>query len=241
MSTGLSVRGLTAGYGGIRVLHGVDLDVPPGRLTAVVGPNGAGKSTLLRALSGLVERNGDVSFDGAPLPQGPAAIVARGLGHVPEGRELFGRMTVSENLELGGWRASRGERAARTERVIALFPRLGERRRQLAGSLSGGEQQMLAVGRALMGGPRLLMLDEPSLGLAPRLVEQLLAVVSRLPAEGVTVLLVEQNVAQALALAETAYVIERGRVVLHGPARALLDSEAVRAAYLGMASGNRPA
>ena len=241
MSAGLSVRGLTAGYGGIRVLHGVDLDVPAGRLTAVVGPNGAGKTTLLRALSGLVWRSGEIRLDGAPLPEAPAAIVARGLGHVPEGRELFARMTVRENLELGGWRAARGERAARAERVIALFPRLGERRGQLAGSLSGGEQQMLAVGRALMGGPRLLMLDEPSLGLAPRLVEQLLGVVSRLPHEGVTVLLVEQNVGKALALAESAYVIERGHVVLHGPARALLDSEAIRTAYLGVAAGRGPA
>ena len=159
MSAGLSVRGLTAAYGGIRVLHGLDLDVPAGRLTAVVGPNGAGKSTLLRALSGLVTRSGEISFDGAPLPQAPAAIVARGLGHVPEGRELFARMTVGENLELGARRASRSERVTRTERVIALFPRLGERRSQLAGSLSDGEQQMLAIGRALMGCPRLLMLD----------------------------------------------------------------------------------
>ena len=234
MSAGLSVRGLTAAYGGIRVLHGLDLDVPAGRLTAIVGPNGAGKSTLLRALSGLVPRTGEIRFDGAPLPEEPAAIVARGLGHVPEGRELFARMTVRENLELGAWRASRGERATRAERVIALFPRLGERRSQLAGSLSGGEQQMLAVGRALMGRPRLLMLDEPSLGLAPRLVDQVLAVVRRLPDEGVTVLLVEQNVGKALALAEEAYVIERGRVVLHGPARELLGSDAVRAAYLGV-------
>ena len=239
MSAGLSVRGLTAAYGGIRVLDGLDLDVPAGRLTAVVGPNGAGKTTLLKALSGLVRRGGDVTFDGAPLPASPAAIVARGLGHVPEGRELFPQMTVRENLELGAWRASRGERAARIERVIALFPRLGERRRQLAGSLSGGEQQMLAIGRALMGGPRLLMLDEPSLGLAPRLVDLLLGVIRRLPAEGVTVLLVEQSVAKALALAETAYVVERGRVVLHGPAAALLHSEQIRAAYLGVAAGPR--
>ena len=144
-------------------------------------------------------------------------------------------MTVRENLELGAWHAPRGERAARLERVIALFPRLGERRHQRAGSMSGGEQQMLAIGRALMSGPRLLMLDEPSLGLAPRLVDLLLGVVRRLPDEGVTVLLVEQNVAKALALAETAYVIERGHVVLHGPAATLLDSERIRAAYLGVA------
>jgi branched-chain amino acid transport system ATP-binding protein len=233
VSAGLSTRGLTAGYGDIRVLDGIDLDVPGGRLTALVGPNGAGKTTLLRALSGLVPRGGEATFDGAPLPASPAAIVARGLGHVPEGRELFPRMTVRENLELGAWRAPRGERAARLDRVVALFPRLGERRLQLAGSMSGGEQQMLAIGRALMCAPRLLMLDEPSLGLAPRFVDLLLGVVRRLPGEGVTVLLVEQNVARALALAEDAYVIERGRVVLHGPARALLDSEAVRAAYLG--------
>ena len=236
MSAHLSVRGLTAAYGGIRVLDGLDLDVPAGRLTAVVGPNGAGKTTLLRALSGLVPRGGDVSFDGAPLPASPAAIVARGLSHVPESRELFSGMTVRENLELGAWRAPRGERGARLERVVALFPRLGERRRQLAGSLSGGEQQMLAIGRALMSGPRLLMLDEPSLGLAPRLVDLLLGVVRRLPDEGVTVLLVEQHVARALTLAESAYVIERGRVVLHGPAATLLDSEQVRAAYLGVAA-----
>ena len=237
MSAALSVRGLTAGYGEIRVLHGVDLDVPAGRLTAVVGPNGAGKTTLLRALSGLVPRDGEIRLDGKPLPATPAAIVARGLGHVPEGRELFAEMTVRENLELGAWRTPRRERAARLERVVALFPRLGERFGQLAGSLSGGEQQMLAIGRALMLGPRLLMLDEPSLGLAPRLVDSLLAVVHRLPDDGVTVLLVEQNVAKALALAEHAYVIERGRVVLHGPARSLLDSADVRAAYLGVTAG----
>jgi branched-chain amino acid transport system ATP-binding protein len=233
VSAGLSVRGLTAGYGPIRVLHGVDLDVPAGRLTAVVGPNGAGKTTLLRALSGLVSRGGDARFGDGPLPTTPAAIVARGLGHVPEGRELFARMTVRENLELGAWRAAAGDRGSRLDRVIALFPRLGERHRQLAGSLSGGEQQMLAIGRALMGNPRLLMLDEPSLGLAPRLIDLLLDVVRRLPADGITVLLVEQNVAKALTLAEHAYVLERGRVTLHGPARALLASDQVRAAYLG--------
>ena len=233
MSAGLTVRGLTAGYGAIRLLHGVDLDVPAGALTAVVGPNGAGKTTLLRALSGLVPRAGEIRFDGAALPASPAAIVARGLGHVPEGRELFARMSVRENLELGAWRAPGGERAARIERVTALFPRLGERHRQLAGSLSGGEQQMLAIGRALMGNPRLLMLDEPSLGLAPRLIDLLLGVVHRLPAEGITVLLVEQNVARALTLAEQAFVLERGRVTLRGPARDLLASDQVRAAYLG--------
>ena len=233
MSAALSVRGLGAGYGGIRVLEGIDLDVPAGSLTAMVGPNGAGKTTLLKALSGLIPRVGEVRLDGAPLPATPAAIVARGLGHVPEGRQLFARMTVRETLQLGAWRLPRRERAARLEEVMALFPTLAERHRQLAGSMSGGEQQMLAVGRALMGRPRLLMLDEPSLGLAPRMVDELLAVVRRLHAKGVTVLLVEQNVAKALAVADEAYVLERGRVVLHGPGKALLDSEAMRAAYLG--------
>ena len=227
----LSVRGLCAGYGGIRVLDGVDLDV--GGVTTVIGPNGAGKTTLLRAISGLIPRTGDVMLDDVPLPREPAAIVARGVGHVPEGRQLFPEMTVRENLELGGWGLSRDERAQRIAAVVGLFPRLGERRGQLAGSLSGGEQQMVAIGRALVRRPRVLMLDEPSLGLAPRLVDELLGTVGRLHAEGVTVLLVEQNVAKALALADRAYVIERGRVVAYGPARTLLDSPAVRAAYLG--------
>jgi branched-chain amino acid transport system ATP-binding protein len=233
MSVTLRVRGLGAGYGGIRVLADIDLDVAAGRLTTVIGPNGAGKTTLLKALSGLVARSGEVLLDDAPLPREAAAIVARGVGHVPEGRQLFPQMTVRENLELGGWRLPGAERATRIGTVLTLFPRLGERLRQLAGSMSGGEQQMLAIGRALMGRPRLLMLDEPSLGLAPRLVDEVLATVRRLNAEGVTVLLVEQNVAKALALADHAYVLERGRVAAHGPARELLDSAAVRAAYLG--------
>jgi branched-chain amino acid transport system ATP-binding protein len=235
VSATLSVRGLTAGYGGLRVLDGIDLDVVAGRLTAVVGPNGAGKTTLLRALSGLVPRGGMVQLDGTPLPAEPASIVACGLAHVPEGRQLFPHMTVRENLELGAWRVPRRERPERLEKVIALFPRLGERRAQLAGSMSGGEQQMLAIGRALMHRPRVLMLDEPSLGLAPRLVDDLLALVRRLRDEGITVLLVEQNVAKALALAEDAYVIERGRVVLRGAARDVLESERVREVYLGRA------
>jgi branched-chain amino acid transport system ATP-binding protein len=235
MSAALSVRGLGAGYAGIRVLDGIDLDVPKGQITAVIGPNGAGKTTLLKALSALIPRSGEVRLDGALLPLEPAAIVARGVGHVPEGRQLFAQMTVRENLELGGWPLARGERTARIDAIVALFPRLAERGHQLAGSMSGGEQQMLAIGRALMSRPRLLMLDEPSLGLAPRLVDELLATVRRLHAEGVTVLLVEQNVAKALAMADTAYVIERGRVVLHGPARSLLDSPEIRSAYLGRA------
>jgi len=234
MSAALSVTGLCAGYGGIRVLQSIDLEAPAGKLTAIVGPNGAGKTTLLKALSGLIPREGEVLFEGKPLPARPSAIVARGLAHVPEGRQLFAQMSVAENIELGGYLLPRGERAARQERAYAFFPRLAERRAQLAGTLSGGEQQMLAVGRALMGRPRLLMLDEPSLGLAPKMVDELLAIVRRIRDEGVTILLVEQNVAKALAIAEGAYVIERGAVVMNGPAGKLLRSQELRAAYLGV-------
>ncbi|MBI1943314.1 MAG: aldehyde dehydrogenase family protein, partial [Betaproteobacteria bacterium] len=233
MSAGLVVRGLSAGYGGIRVLDGVSLEAPEGELTVVVGSNGAGKTTLLRALSGMIPRSGEVLFGGAPLPATPSAIVSRGLAQVPEGRQLFPQMTVRENLELGGYLLARGEREARLARVLELFPKLAERRGQLAGTMSGGEQQMLAVGRALMGKPKLLMLDEPSLGLAPRMVDELLAIVRRIRQDGVTILLVEQNVAKALAIASGAYVIERGAVVMKGPAGKLLRSERLRAAYLG--------
>ena len=233
MSAALSVRGLCAGYAGIRVLAGIDLEAPAGELTAIVGPNGAGKTTLLKALSGLIPREGDVLLGGEPLPARPAAIVARGLAQVPEGRQLFPQMSVAENLELGGYLLAKAERATRIERAYAFFPRLAERRRQLAGTLSGGEQQMLAVGRALMGRPRLLMLDEPSLGLAPKMVDELLAIVCRCRDEGVTILLVEQNVAKALAIAQSAYVIERGAVAMSGTARELLRSEQLRASYLG--------
>jgi branched-chain amino acid transport system ATP-binding protein len=236
MSASLSVRGLSAGYGPMRVLHDIALEAPSGALTVIVGPNGAGKSTLLRAISGIIPRQGEVLFDGQPLPTRPSAIVARGLVQVPEGRQLFAQMTVLENLELGGYLVARDERARRLERAFEVFPRLAERRRQLAGTMSGGEQQMLAVGRALMGKPKLLMLDEPSLGLAPKMVDELLAVVRRIRAEGVTVLLVEQNVAKALAIADGAYVLERGAVAMNGPARSLLGSERLRASYLGSAT-----
>ncbi len=233
MSARLVVRNLSAGYGPMRVLENIELEAPGGELTVVVGPNGAGKSTLLRAISGIIPRAGEVLFDGEPLPTRAAAIVSRGLAQVPEGRQLFPQMSVLENLELGGYLVSRAERAERLARVLELFPRLAERRHQLAGTMSGGEQQMLAVGRALMGKPKLLMLDEPSLGLAPKMVDELLAIVRRIRDEGVTVLLVEQNVAKALAIAESAYVLERGAVVMKGAARSLLGSERLRASYLG--------
>jgi benzaldehyde dehydrogenase (NAD) len=233
VSAGLSIQGLSAGYGPIRVLNEIALEVPANEITVVVGPNGAGKTTLLRAISGLLPRSGRLSFDGEPLPEAPAAIVSRGLAQVAEGRQLFPQMTVRENLELGAFLAPRGERAGRYDSVLALFPRLAERREQLAGTMSGGEQQMLAVGRALMGKPRLLMLDEPSLGLAPKMIDELLAIVQRIRNEGVTVLLVEQNVAKALAIADSAYVIERGAVVMKGSAGKLLRSEKLRETYLG--------
>ena len=230
---GLSIRGLAAGYGAMRVLASIDLEAPKGELTVIVGANGAGKTTLLKALSGLIPRSGEVTFDGEPLPAAPAAIVARGLAQVPEGRQLFAQMTVRENLELGGYLLPKPERAGRLARVIELFPRLMERRTQLAGTLSGGEQQMLAVGRALMGRPKLLMLDEPSLGLAPKMVDELLAMVRHIRDDGVSVLLVEQNVAKAMAIADGAYVMERGAIVMQGSAARLLRSERLREAYLG--------
>jgi benzaldehyde dehydrogenase (NAD) len=233
VSAALSIKGFSAGYGGIRVLDDISLEVPPGEITVVVGPNGAGKTTLLRALSGLLPRTGEVLFDGAPLPESPAAIVSLGLAQVAEGRQLFPQMTVRENLELGAYLAPRGERGERYGKVLEMFPRLAERRAQLAGTMSGGEQQMLAVGRALMGKPRLLMLDEPSLGLAPKMVDELLAIVQRIRKDGVTVLLVELNVAKALAIADGACVIERGAVVMKGSAGKLLRSEKLRETYLG--------
>ena len=234
MSAALKITGLSAGYGGFRILDQLDLDLAAGRVTAIVGSNGAGKSTLLRALAGLLPRGGRATLDGQELPPGSAtAAVRAGLILVAEGRHLFPRMTVLENLQLGGWLLTRGERAARLERALALFPRLGERRSQLAGSMSGGEQQMVALARALVGRPRLLMLDEPSLGLAPRLVDEVMTLVRRIRDEDVTVLLIEQNVAKALAIADDAHVLERGRLVASGPASQLLGSGLVRAAYLG--------
>jgi branched-chain amino acid transport system ATP-binding protein len=234
VSAALTVRGLSAGYGGFRVLDDVELSLAPGRITAIVGPNGAGKSTLLRALAGLLPRVGTVALDGRVLAPGDAAGAVRaGLILVAEGRHLFPRMTVRDNLELGGWLLARAERAARVERALAVFPRLAERRHQLAGSMSGGEQQMVALARALVGRPRLLMLDEPSLGLAPRLVDEVFAIVRAIRDEGVTVLLIEQNVARALATAADAHVLERGRLVASGPAAELLRSDLVQAAYLG--------
>jgi branched-chain amino acid transport system ATP-binding protein len=232
----LEVEGLDAAYGELRALTGVALRVGPDEVVALVGSNGAGKTTLLRAIAGLVRpRAGRIRWNGADI-RGilPHRLVEQGLAMVPEGRRLFGGMTVEENLGLGAFAArARGEAAASLEAVYAMFPRLRERRRQLAGSLSGGEQQMVALGRALMSRPRLLMLDEPSLGLAPRVVEALFGVFADINRSGVAVLLVEQNVRAALGLAHRGYVLEHGRITGEGTAAALLDDPEVRRAYLG--------
>ena len=212
----LVVEGLSARYGAVEALHPTDLTLARGELIAVLGPNGAGKSTLLRAIMGLTPGAGEVRFEGVPLPRGDAAAVAmRGVILVPEGRGIFGPMTVRENLDLGAYLLGnrRGEIAARMERVFTLFPRLRDRQKQLAGSLSGGEQQMLAIGRAMMAGPRLLLLDEPSLGLAPRLAAEIIATLGRLNREGLGIVLVEQRAPLALKLATRAYLLAVGRVV----------------------------
>jgi branched-chain amino acid transport system ATP-binding protein len=228
----LQVRGLSAGYGAFLVLRDLAFEVRPG-LTVILGPNGAGKTTLLRALNGLLARGGEVLLDGEELPERTDEIVRAGIALVAEGRQLFPQMTVLENLELGGWLVAKAERAQRLQQVLDDFPKLRERARQLAGTMSGGEQQMVAVARAMMSAPRLLMLDEPSLGLAPRMVDELLAIVRRIADGGTTVLMVEQNVKKALAVADRGYVLERGAFVASGAARLLARSSVVREAYLG--------
>ena len=240
----LQVCNLHAGYGRVSVLEGVSLDVPARGLVALVGSNGAGKSTLLRALSGLLRAtDGEVLFDGQRIAGvSPAGIVGRGLLHVAEGRRLFRAQSVQDNLQLGLWSAKlpKAEVALRFERVFTLFPVLHERQGARAGILSGGQQQMLAVAQALMHAPRLLMLDEPSLGLAPSVIDQLLDAVVQLRRDGTAILLVEQMVERALQIADTAYVLQNGRVIGHGPAAALQHSALLRQAYLGAAASTDP-
>lgn len=229
----LKIDRLSAGYGAFLVLRELKLDVRPG-LTVILGPNGAGKTTLLKAIAGLLPRGGEVLLDGDVLEPGEAAqAVKRGLALVAEGRQLFPQMTVTENLELGGWLTDKAQRQQRLAQAFEDFPKLRERAQQLAGTMSGGEQQMVAVARAMMSAPRLLMLDEPSLGLAPRMVDELLAIVRRIADTGTTVLMVEQNVRKALAVADRAHVMERGRLVASGPAHLLARSTVIRHAYLG--------
>jgi branched-chain amino acid transport system ATP-binding protein len=232
----LRLEGVYAGYGRAPVLSDVSVEVGQGDLVCLIGANGAGKSTTLKTISGLVRPSaGRIVFDGREI-QGwrPQDILRAGIAHCPEGRRVFPHLTVRENLEMGAYvRKDTGAVAADLERVLAHFPVLAERRRQAAGTLSGGEQQMLAIGRALMARPRLILFDEPSLGLAPTVVETTFRIIGEIQKDGTTVFMVEQNAYMALRMATRAYVMETGRITLHGPARALLDDEHVKRAYLG--------
>jgi branched-chain amino acid transport system ATP-binding protein len=236
----LEVTGLRGGYGRVEVLRGIDLAVKSGEIVALLGSNGAGKTTLNNTLSGLLPAfSGTIRFEDRTLAGASHAahyteIVAAGLVHVPEGRRVFPNLSVQENLELGSYRRARGNRARNLERVVAVFPRLKERLAQRAGTLSGGEQQMLAIGRGLMAEPRLLVLDEPSLGLAPMAVEELFALIARLNREGLPVLLVEQNVGQSLEIAHRACVLENGAIVFQGTPAELLANVELKRAYLGL-------
>lgn len=232
----LDIRKLDVAYGGIRALRGMDLTVGHGELVSLIGANGAGKSTTLRAICGLVPvASGDILYDGKSIAGTPSyQLVRQGLVMVPEGRGIFGQLTIEENLSMGGY--SRKDVAAvqqDTEHVFELFPRLAERRRQSAGTLSGGEQQMLAIGRAMISRPRLLLLDEPSMGLAPLMVEKIFEVIRTIAAEGVTILLIEQNAKLALETTHRGYVLESGQIILQGRSADLLVDPKVRAAYLG--------
>jgi branched-chain amino acid transport system ATP-binding protein len=233
--TMLAIAGLRSGYGKIEVLHGVDLAVAPGQIVALIGANGAGKTTLLKTISGLIRPTaGTIAFAGEDIAGRPAhRIVGLGMSHVPEGRAVLKRMSVLDNLRMGAYVRTDSEIARDIDAVMARFPALAERRHHLAATLSGGEQQMLAIGRALVARPRLLLMDEPSLGLAPRLVTRIFLTLRELREEGKTTLLVEQNARQALQVADYAYVMERGRIVLSGTGESLLNTPEVQRTYLG--------
>ncbi len=232
----LEVRDLRSGYGRVEVLRGVSLSVGAGELVALLGSNGAGKTTFNNTVCGLVRAwEGEVIFEGQKLNGlNPRGIVQSGLIQVPEGRKIFPNLSVIENLELGSFARARAHRAENLERMLTIFPRLRERRTQLAGTLSGGEQQMLAISRGLMAEPKLLILDEPSLGLSPLLVEEMFTLIAQIRQQNISVLLVEQNVAQALEIADKAYVLENGSLRFEGTPQALLASDALRQAYLGL-------
>ena len=233
----LELRQVSAGYGGFQALFDISLEVRAGETVAVIGPNGAGKTTLLRVVSKLIEPvAGELAMQGRRLNEVRAhEVIRHGIAHVPENRRLFPRLTVEENLRMGAFiREARAHFAERLERVYALFPRMKERRAQRAGTLSGGEQQMCAIGRALMSGPKLLLLDEPSAGLAPVVVQSIFEVVKKMSAEGYTVLIVEQNIRQVLKVAHRAYLLETGRIRLEGASADLLASDAIKKAYLGL-------
>jgi branched-chain amino acid transport system ATP-binding protein len=232
----LAVHGLHTGYGSTEILRGVDLAVNAGEIVTVLGANGAGKSTLSRTLSGVTRPwRGGIRFRDRDIEgERPAEIVARGLIHVPEGRRIFPNMTVRENLDMGAYRRGRARRDDNLSRVFAIFPRLAERQSQRAGTLSGGEQQMLAIGRGLMAEPELLILDEPSLGLSPLLVEELFALIKGIHRQGVAILLIEQNVVQSLEVAQRAYILDNGRFVLEGLAADIGSNPELKRAYLGL-------
>ncbi|MGM4990407.1 ABC transporter ATP-binding protein [Tardiphaga sp. 841_E9_N1_2] len=232
----LEIRDMVCAYGQISALKGISLSVKAGQLVALIGANGAGKSTTLRAISGLVpSRSGSLHFDGEDITGiGAQRVLTKGIAHCPEGRRVFPHMTVAENLDMGAYlRSDTSEVAMDRDRIYGEFPRLAERRKQAAGTLSGGEQQMLAIGRALMSRPRLVMFDEPSLGLAPNIVERTFAIIRAIRDAGTTVLLVEQNAFAALEMCDHAYLLESGRVVLSGAGAELIENEHVRRAYLG--------
>lgn len=232
----LKIEDLEVSYGAVQALRGISMEVNDGEIVSLIGANGAGKTTTLHAITGLVPiKSGSVIYDGHDLRKtDPSRIVTMGLAHVPEGRQVFTRMTVAENLAMGAYfRKDKKAIADDLERVYARFPRLKERAKQLAGTLSGGEQQMLAVGRALMSRPKLLMMDEPSLGLAPLVVRDIFSIIQEINKQGVTILLIEQNANMALKIADVGYVLETGRITLTGSGKDLLSNDAVRAAYLG--------
>jgi branched-chain amino acid transport system ATP-binding protein len=232
----IRIEGLNAGYGPLQVLRGVTLDVGEGEIVAVLGSNGVGKTTLNNTISGLIKpSSGSIYFDDVLISgRDPVEIVDMGLIHVPEGRKLFPNLSVKENLELGSYRRGKPNRASNLERVLGVFPQLKERLFQTAGTLSGGEQQMVAIARGLMGEPRVLLLDEPSLGLSPLLVEQMFTLIKQINESGLAVILVEQNVIQSLAIANRAYVIAEGTVAMSGPAAALRENSDLKRSYLGL-------
>ena len=231
----LSLADVHTYYGHIHALQGITIEVRRGEIVTLIGANGAGKTTTLKTISGVLHpRNGSVTFEGADISRTPAhTLVRHGIGHAPEGRRIFSRLTVLENLQMGGFTRKQAEIDEDMHHVFELFPRLKERTTQRGGSLSGGEQQMLAIGRALMSRPRVLLLDEPSLGLSPILVQQIFAIIAEINARGTTILLVEQNALQALSIADRGYVLQTGQVVLTGPAAEMRTNEMVRKAYLG--------
>ena len=235
-ATLLKVKGLKVAYGGIQAVKGVDFEVQEGELVSLIGSNGAGKTTTMKAITGILPINdGDIEYLGKSIRgQGPWDLVKQGLAMVPEGRGVFARMTITENLQMGAYiRSDKANILADIDKVFTIFPRLKERKDQLAGTLSGGEQQMLAMGRALMSRPKVLLLDEPSMGLSPIMVDKIFEVVRDVYAQGVTILLVEQNASRALAIADRGYVMESGIVTMNGPAKEMLSDPRVRAAYLG--------